>query len=110
MIPTIHRTYYKPKMIKGSIRCYVRRSKFNILPSTLPRTITAIRHILLKSKNTGLQTIMRGLITRNECQRTTHKNGMRRTQKAKPFETSKDRSVESKRAYCLLYEMIKKFK
>jgi len=35
---------------------------------------------------------------------------MRRTQRAKPFETSKDRSVESKRAYCLSYEMLKKFK
>jgi hypothetical protein len=53
---------------------------------------------------------MRGLLTRNECQQTTHKNGMRRTQKAKPFETSKDRSVESKRAYNLLCEMLKKFK
>ena len=34
MIPIIHRIYYKPKIIKGSIRCYVRRNKFNILPST----------------------------------------------------------------------------
>jgi len=34
VIPIIHRIYYKPKIIKGSIRCYVRRNKFNILPST----------------------------------------------------------------------------
>jgi hypothetical protein len=34
---TIHWTYHKPKMIKGSVRCYIRRSKCNILPSTLPR-------------------------------------------------------------------------
>ena len=53
---------------------------------------------------------MIGLRTRNECQQTTHKNGMRRIQRAKPLETSKDRSVESKRAFCLLYEMLKTFK
>jgi hypothetical protein len=52
---------------------------------------------------------MRGLRTRNECQQTTHKNGMRRTQRAKPSATSKDRSVELKRSYCLLCEMLKKF-
>jgi hypothetical protein len=38
MILTIHWTYYKPQMIKGSIRRYIRRSKSNILPSALPRT------------------------------------------------------------------------
>ena len=37
MIPIIHRTYHKPKMIKGSVRCYICGSKFNILPATLPR-------------------------------------------------------------------------
>jgi len=36
MIPTIYRNYYKPKMIKSTIRCHVCRSKPNILPSTLP--------------------------------------------------------------------------
>jgi hypothetical protein len=39
MIPTIHWAYYKPKVTKGSIRCYICRGKFEILPSTLPRTI-----------------------------------------------------------------------
>jgi len=38
MIPTIHGTYNKPKMIKGPIRGYIRRSKSNLFPSTLPRT------------------------------------------------------------------------
>jgi hypothetical protein len=38
MIRTIHWAYHKSKMIKGSIRRYIRGSKSNILPSTLPRT------------------------------------------------------------------------
>jgi len=37
MIPIIHRAYYKPKVTKGTIRCYICRSKPNILPTTLPR-------------------------------------------------------------------------
>jgi hypothetical protein len=38
MIPLIYWAYYKPKMIKGSICCYIYRSKLNILPTTLSRT------------------------------------------------------------------------
>jgi len=37
MIPTIHWTYNKPKMIKSPICCYICRGKSNILPPTLPR-------------------------------------------------------------------------
>ena len=33
MIPTIHWTYYKPKMMEGSICCNIHRSKCNILPT-----------------------------------------------------------------------------
>jgi hypothetical protein len=36
VIPVIYRSYYKPKMTKGPIYRYVRRSKPNILPTTLP--------------------------------------------------------------------------
>ena len=36
MIPLICRAYNKPKMIKGPIHCYIRRSKFNLFSSTLP--------------------------------------------------------------------------
>jgi len=47
MIPTIQRIYHKPKMFKGSIRCYICRSKFNILLTTRPRiswnTTTTLR-------------------------------------------------------------------
>ena len=38
MIPTIYWTNHKPKMIKGSIRRYICRSKSNVLPTTLSRT------------------------------------------------------------------------
>lgn len=38
MVPTIHRTNYKPQMTKSPIRCNIFRSKHNILPTTLPRT------------------------------------------------------------------------
>ena len=37
VIPTIHWTYYKPKMMEGSICCNIHRSKYNILPTTFPR-------------------------------------------------------------------------
>jgi len=37
MIPIIHQTYNKSKMIKGSIRCYICWGKFNALPTTFPR-------------------------------------------------------------------------
>ena len=36
MIPTIHRTRYKPKMTKGPIRRNIRSNKHNILPTTFP--------------------------------------------------------------------------
>jgi hypothetical protein len=38
MISTIHWAYNKPKMIKGSIRCYLCRGKSNVLPAPFPRT------------------------------------------------------------------------
>jgi len=37
MIPPIHWTYYKPKVIKGSIRRYVCGGKPDLLPTTLFR-------------------------------------------------------------------------
>jgi len=37
MISTIYRTHYEPKVIEGPICHYICRSKFNILPSALPR-------------------------------------------------------------------------
>ena len=37
VIPTIHWTCYKLKMMEGSICCNIRRSKCNILPTTFPR-------------------------------------------------------------------------
>ena len=36
MIPIIYRANYKSKMIKGPVRCYICRSKSNVLPTTLP--------------------------------------------------------------------------
>ena len=38
MIPFIYWAYYKPKMVKGWMCCYICRSKPNILPTTLSRT------------------------------------------------------------------------
>ena len=37
MIPIIHWTYYKSKVIKGPVCCYIRRGKPDILPTTLLR-------------------------------------------------------------------------
>ena len=37
MIPSIHWTYNKSKMIKGSVCCYICGGKLNIRPTTFPR-------------------------------------------------------------------------
>ena len=50
MIPIIHRTHYKPKVIKGPICYYVRRSKINFLPTTLPRICGNTTTILRQSR------------------------------------------------------------
>jgi len=46
----IHWTYNKPKMTKGSIRCYICTSKFNIFPATFPRTSRNNTAIFRKSR------------------------------------------------------------
>jgi hypothetical protein len=65
MIPTIHWTYYKPKMTKGSIRCYICRGKPNILATTLLRISWNTSTILRLSR--CLRHIKYYLINRINC-------------------------------------------
>jgi len=51
MIPTIHWTYNKSKMIKDSICCYIYSGKPNILPTTFPRPSRKTTMILRLSRH-----------------------------------------------------------